>query len=155
MIVIVLFFLRHILPAYCKRPRLSCPLPPVATVLHQVITASAGTAQTSSYTVEGSAAAPLVASIVADAAAAAAALKPVEGGTLPKAIAVTTATGADNSVVPPNVTAPSSSETITRAVSVDVSAATVQAVQAAIEAARQQGSLPYTMRLRNNPPKPA
>ncbi|XP_054919967.1 helicase domino isoform X3 [Dermacentor andersoni] len=136
------------------------PGQPTAVALKQglqVITASAGTAQTSSYTVEGSAAAPLVASIVADAAAAAAALKPVEGGTLPKAIAVavTTATGADNSVVPPNVTAPSSSETITRAVSVDVSAATVQAVQAAIEAARQQGSLPYTMRLRNNPPKPA
>lgn len=127
---------------------------PCCRVLHQVIAASAGTAQTSSYTVEGSAAAPLVASIVADAAA----LKPVEGGTLPKAIAVavTTATaGTDNSVVPPNVTAPSSTETITRAVSVDVSAATVQAVQAAIEAARQQGSLPYTMRLRNNPPKPA
>lgn len=130
---------------------------PVAAVLYQVITASAGTAQTSSYTVEGSAATPLVASIVADAAAAAAALKPVEGSTLPKAIAVavTTAAGADSTVVPPNVTAPSSSETITRAVSVDVSAATVQAVQAAIEAARQQGSLPYTMRLRNNPPKPA
>lgn len=127
---------------------------PGCRVLHQVIAASAGTAQTSSYTVEGSTAAPLVASIVADAAA----LKPVEGGTLPKAIAVavTTATaGTDNSVVPPNVTAPSSTETITRAVSVDVSAATVQAVQAAIEAARQQGSLPYTMRLRNNPPKPA
>ncbi|KAH7997483.1 hypothetical protein HPB51_026406 [Rhipicephalus microplus] len=120
----------------------------------QVIAASAGTAQTSTYTVEGSAATPLVASIVADAAA----LKPVEGGALPKAIAVavtTAAAAADNSVVPPNVTAPSSSETITRAVSVDVSAATVQAVQAAIEAARQQGSLPYTMRLRNNPPKPA
>ncbi|KAH7960097.1 hypothetical protein HPB49_016936 [Dermacentor silvarum] len=136
------------------------PGQPTAVALKQglqVITASAGTAQTSSYTVEGSAATPLVASIVADAAAAAAALKPVEGGALPKAIAVavTTATGADNSVGPPNVTAPSSSETITRAVSVDVSAATVQAVQAAIEAARQQGSLPYTMRLRNNPPKPA
>ncbi|KAH7957104.1 hypothetical protein HPB52_015293 [Rhipicephalus sanguineus] len=133
------------------------PGQPTAVALKQglqVIAASAGTAQTSSYTVEGSAAAPLVASIVADAAA----LKPVEGGTLPKAIAVavTTATaGTDNSVVPPNVTAPSSTETITRAVSVDVSAATVQAVQAAIEAARQQGSLPYTMRLRNNPPKPA
>ncbi|KAH6932897.1 hypothetical protein HPB50_010505 [Hyalomma asiaticum] len=136
------------------------PGQPTAVALKQglqVITASAGTAQTSSYTVEGSAATPLVASIVADAAAAAAALKPVEGSTLPKAIAVavTTAAGVDSTMVPPNVTAPSSSETITRAVSVDVSAATVQAVQAAIEAARQQGSLPYTMRLRNNPPKPA
>ncbi|KAH9383842.1 hypothetical protein HPB48_025612 [Haemaphysalis longicornis] len=121
----------------------------------QVITAS-GAAQASSYTVEGSATTgPLVASIVTDAAA----LKPGEGGALPKAtiaVAVTTATGDAAIVVPPNVTAPSSSsETITRAVSVDVSAATVQAVQAAIEAARQQGSLPYTMRLRNNPPKPA
>lgn len=116
-----------------------------------MITASPGTAQASSYTVEGSAATPLVASIVADAAT----LKPMEGA-LPKAIAVavTTATG-DSAIVPPNVTAPSPSETITHAVSVDVSAATVQAVQAAIEAARQQGSLPYTMRLRNNPPKPA
>lgn len=118
--------------------------------------AASSAAQASSYAVEGSAAAgPLVASIVTDAAA----LKPGEGGALPKAtiaVAVTTATGDAAIVVPPNVTAPSSSsETITRAVSVDVSAATVQAVQAAIEAARQQGSLPYTMRLRNNPPKPA
>nr|XP_037289148.1 mediator of RNA polymerase II transcription subunit 15-like [Rhipicephalus microplus] len=135
----------------CLFPR-DMSSPPTTNIL--VIAASAGTAQTSTYTVEGSAATPLVASIVADAAA----LKPVEGGALPKAIAVavtTAAAAADNSVVPPNVTAPSSSETITRAVSVDVSAATVQAVQAAIEAARQQGSLPYTMRLRNNPPKPA
>lgn len=154
--MIVLFFPQDMFFSLTTNVPHSLPHP-IAAVLCQVITASAGTAQTSSYTVEGSAATPLVASIVADAAAAAAALKPVEGSTLPKAIAVavTTAAGADSTVVPPNVTAPSSSETITRAVSVDVSAATVQAVQAAIEAARQQGSLPYTMRLRNNPPKPA
>lgn len=128
---------------------------------HQVIaTPSATQTSAASYTVEASGN-PLVATIVtSDAAAIKSPEGPVVSGVLQvgkTAAATTTATAGETSA-PPNVTAPSS-EALTRpattSVTMDVSAATVQAVQAAIEAARQQGALPYTMRLRNNPPKPA
>lgn len=103
---------------------------------------------TTTYTVEGSGN-PLVATIVTTEA-------PVKTVDAASAKTATSAAVAE-SAPPPNVTAPSTESAPARApsVNVDVSAATVQAVQAAIEAARQQGALPYTMRLRNNPPKPA
>lgn len=110
--------------------------------------ASQPASATATYTVEGSGN-PLVATIVTTEAPA----KAVDAASAKAA----TSTAAGESAPPPNVTAPSAEGAPSRApsVNVDVSAATVQAVQAAIEAARQQGALPYTMRLRNNPPKPA
>lgn len=111
--------------------------------------ASQPASATATYTVEGSGN-PLVATIVTTEAPA----KAVDVASAKAA----TSTAAGESAPPPNVTAPSAEgapPSRAPSVNVDVSAATVQAVQAAIEAARQQGALPYTMRLRNNPPKPA
>lgn len=123
-------------PTFCHHP-------------HQVIAAPSST----SYAVESSPLLTSVATIIADATTKDSVPKVTE--MTEQHVALHTLSAAAVTAAP-NVTAPvpESTGTIrTQAAMADVNAATVQAVQAAIEAARQQGALPYTMCLRNTPPK--